>query len=177
MTRQNRLYLLTFTSIILTTILSGCFIGAGTHGSLKGYQYATTKEKLDSAVMFVIKSNPKIYRDTNNVNYIIDKTNGKNDTIIDNYYNDGIIYLTIKIKTDKGQNEYTFRYYGGEEDWKTAATSEIFICYAYDELGKGGSEGNGGVDSNTLDHLIEVFERELVSNIDKQLNLTHIETE
>ena len=166
-----------FLFIVISTLLSSCFIGAGTHGSLKGYKYPTTKDKLDSAVMLVIKNNPNIYRDTNNVNYIIDQTNGKNDTIIDNYYNDGINYLTIKIKTEKGQNEYTFRYYGGEEDWKTAATSEIFICYAYDEFGKGGSEGNGGVDSKTLKHLTEVFERELVSNIDKQLNLTHIETE
>ncbi|MES2656177.1 MAG: hypothetical protein V4620_11350 [Bacteroidota bacterium] len=161
---------------ILIPFLTGCFIGAGTHGSLKGYQYSTTKDKLDSAVMFVIKNNPNINRNTNNVNYIVDQTDGKNDTIIDNYYNDGKSYLTIKIKTDKGQNEYTFRYYGGEEDWKTATTSEIFICYAYDELRKGGSEGNGGIDSKTLKHLTEIFEKELVSNIDKQLNLTHINT-
>ncbi len=174
MTRQISLYLLTF---LFTTILTGCFIGAGTHGSLKGYQYATTKEKLDSAVMFVIKNNPNIYRDPTNSNYIIDQTNGKNDTIVDNYYNDGKSYVTIKIKTDKGQTEYTFRYYGGEEDWKIATTSEIFICYAYDELRKGGSEGNGGVDRKTLKHLTEVFERELVKNIDKRLNLAHIETE
>jgi len=163
--------------IIISTSLTSCFIGAGTHGSLKGYCYSTTKDKLDSVVNYVIKTNPNIYRDTTNVNFIINKTNGKNDTIIDNYYNDGKSYLTIKIKTDKGQNEYTFRYYGGEEDWKTATTSEIFICYAYDEYGKGGSEGNGGVDKKTLNHLTEVFEKELISNIDKQLNLTHIDTE
>lgn len=174
MMRQISHYLIFF---LVTTILTGCIIGAGTHGSLKGYQYATTKEKLDSAVMSVIKNNPNIYRDTTHSNYIIDQTNGKKDTIIDNYYNDGKSYLTIKIKTDKGQTEYTFRYYGGEEDWKTATTSEIFICYAYDESGKGGSEGNGGVDKKTLKHLTDVFERELVSNIDKQLNLTHFETD
>ncbi len=157
-------------------MLSGC-LGAGTHGSLKGYRYPTTKQKLDSAVMFVIKNNPNIYRDTNNVNYIIDQTNGKNDTVIDNYYNDGKSYLTIKIKTDKGQNEYTFRYDGGEKDWKTATTAGIFICYAYNELGKGGNESNGGVDSKTLQYLTDVFEKELVHKIDTQLNLTHSETE
>ncbi len=170
MTRQISLYLIIF---LLTTVLTGCFIGAGTHGSLKGYQYATTKEKLDSAVIFVINNNPNIYRDTTNSNYIIE-INGKNDTIIDNYSKS---YLTIKIKTNKGQADYTFRYYGGEEDWKISTTSEIFICYAHDELGKGGSEGNGGVDRKTLKHLTEVFERELVCHIDKQLNLMHIETE
>jgi hypothetical protein len=166
-----------FCLTVLTTLLTGCFFSVGTHGSLKGYQYSTTKDKLDSAVMFVIKNNPNIQRATNNLNYIMDQTSGKNDTIIDDYYNDGKSYLTIKINTDKGQNEYTFRYYGGEVDWKTSTTSEIFICYAHDELGKGGSEGNGGVDSKTLKHLTDLFEKELISNIDKQLNLTHHDTE
>jgi hypothetical protein len=85
--------------------------------------------------------------------------------------------VSIKIKTQKGQCNYTFRYYGGEEHWKTSKTSEIFICWAYDEFGKGGSEGNGGVDSKTLNYLTGVFEKELVSNIDKKLNLIHIDTD
>lgn len=173
MIRKISIYLVT---ILLTTIMTGCFMGAGTHGSLKGYKYATTKEKLDSAVMFVIKNNPNIYRDTTDANFIIDKANGKNDTIIGNYYNDGKSYLTISIKTDKGQTEYTFRYYGGEEYWETSTTSEIFICYAYDEFRNGGSEGNGGVGRKTLKYLTEVFERELISNIDKQLRLKYTET-
>lgn len=163
--------------IVLATSLTGCFIGAGTHGSLKGYQYQTTKDKLDSAVLNVIKTNPNIYRDTIGNKILTYVGNGKQDTIVDNSYNDGHEYLTIKIKTEKGQCEYTFRYYGGEDHWKTSITSEIFICYAYDEFGKGGNEGNGGVESKILSHLTEVFEKELVSNIDKKLNLTHIDTE
>ncbi len=163
--------------IILAASLTGCFIGAGTHGSLKGYQYQTTKDKLDSAVMYVIKNNPNIYRDTIGNKFLADVGNGKQDTIIDNSYNDGHEYVSIKIKTEKGQCGYTFRYYGGEDHWKTSKTSEIFICWAYDEFGKGGSEGNGGVESKTLNHLTELFEKELVSNIDKKLNLTHIDTE
>src|SRR5690606_7917088 len=170
-------YIQTFISTILTTILSGCFIGAGTHGSLKGYQYSITKDKLDTAVMFVIKNNPNIYRDTIGNKIFANVGNGKQDTIIDNSYNDGHEYVTIKIKTNKGQCEYTFRYYGGEEYWKTAKTSEIFICYAYDESNKGGSEGNGGVDSEILKHLTDVFEKELVSNVDKKLNMKHSDTE
>ena len=173
MTKKISLLLLTNFSACLT----GCFIGAGTHGSLKGYKYQTTKDKLDSSVMYLMKNNPNIYHDTIGNKILADVGNCKQDTIIDNSYNDGHNYVTIKIKTDKGQCEYTFRYYGSEEDWKTSKTSEIFICWAYNEYGKGGSEGNGGVDIKTLKHLTEVFEKELVDKIDKKLNLTHIETE
>ena len=165
-----------FGFIISSIYLTSCIIGAGTHGSLKGYKYSTTKDKLDSAVMYVIKHNPNIYRDTIGKSYLANVGNGKQDTIVDNSYNDGKEYLTIKIKTEKGQNEYTFRYYGGEEDWKTATISEIFICYAWDEFSKGGSEGYGGVDSKTLDYLTKIFEKELVNEVDKKLNLTHVET-
>ena len=99
------------------------------------------------------------------------------NTIFDHSYNDGHEYVGIIIKTDKGECKYTFRYYGGIEDWKSSKISEIFICWAHDEFGKGGSEGNGGVDRKTLEYLTEIFEKELVANIDKKLKLTHIDTE
>jgi len=83
--------------------------------------------------------------------------------------------VSIQIKTKKGNCAYTFRYYGGKEQWDTVKTSGIFICWAYDELGKGGSEGNGGIDSQTLKYLIEVFEKELVKRIDKKLKIITIE--
>ncbi len=135
------------------------------------------KDNLDSAVTYVIKSNENIIRDTVGNKILAYVGNGKQDTIIDNSYNDGHTYVTLKIKTDKGQCDYIFRYYGSEEDWKRAKTSEIFICYAYDEYGQGGSEGNGGVGSKTLKHLTEVFEKELVVKVDEKLHLTHSETE
>jgi hypothetical protein len=167
--------ILLFTTI--TALLNSCSIGAGTHGSLKRYEYLTTKDKLDSAIIFVIKNNPKIFRDTVGNKIIANVGNGKYDTIVDNSYNDGDRYVRIKIKTEKGACEYTFRYYGDEEHWKTATTSQIFITYAYDEQRKGGSEGNDEVDNKTIAHLTEVFEKEFVSNIDKKLNLTHIDTD
>ena len=152
--------------------LTSCNIGAGTHGSLKSYQYPITKHKLEKAVMTVLKDNPKIFIDDIQ-NYIIDNTNGKNDTIRNNSYNDTTTYLTIKINTDKELNEYTIRYSGDEESWKTDSTSSISICYAYDKFGKGGSEGNGGVGRKLLKQLVNVFELELIEKIDKELNLTH----
>ena len=168
------------TLLVLAVTFTGCIISAGTHGSIKGYRYPITKDKLEIAVMSAIKSNPDIYRDSTNKNYIIDKTNGKNDTIIDNYYNDGKSYLTIKIKDLAKEYEYTFRYYGGEEDWKVSSSSEIFICYITDDNGKALSEGNGDWQKASdvfKKKVISLFEVELVAHIDKELNLTHTETE
>jgi hypothetical protein len=173
MTKKISLVLL----ILATTFLKSCFVGAGTHGSLKGYQYQITKDKLDSAVMYVIKNNPSIHRDTIGNKILADVANGKKDTIVDNSWNDGREYVSIQIKTQRGNCAYTFRYYGGKEYWDTAKTSEIFICWAYDEFGKGGSEGDGGVDDKTLKYLTEIFEKEFVNRVDNKLNLTHIETE
>lgn len=166
-----------YASLFIATCLTSCFMGTGTHGSLKGNQYQTTKAKLDSAVMFVVKTNQNINRDTIGNKILANVGNGKQDAIIDNSWNDGHEYVSIKIKTGKGNCEYTFRYYGGPEDWDTSKTSEIFICWAYDEFGKGGSEGNGGVDRKTLKHLTDIFENELVDKIDNKLKLTRIETE
>jgi hypothetical protein len=125
------------TFILLTISFTSCFYSTGTHGSIKYYNYATTKDKLENAVIKVIKSNHNIYPDTIK-NYMIDVTNGKHDTIHNDYYNDSKTYKTMKIKVVDEENEYTFRYYGGEEDWKTSKTSGIFICYAYDKNGQGG---------------------------------------
>jgi len=172
MTKEISLFLL----VLVTAFLTSCFIGAGTHGSLKGYQYQITKDRLDSAVMYVIKNNENIYRDTIGNKILADVGNDKKDTMVDNSWNDGHEYVSIQIKTQRGNCAYTFRYYGGKEHWDTAKTSQIFICWAYDELGKGGSEGGGGVDNKNLKYLTEVFEKELVKEIDSKLNLTHIET-
>lgn len=134
-------------------------IGAGTHGLLKGYRYSISKKELETAVIKVIEKNPNIYRDT------IDK----------DYYNDGITYLTIKIKNKDIENEYTFRYYGDQEDWKNSTYSEIFICYAYDKYGKGGSEGKGNFTKEQEKGLIDAFEMFFIDQLDRELNLNHIQ--
>jgi hypothetical protein len=85
--------------------------------------------------------------------------------------------VTIKITSGQIVNEYIFRYYGPDEDWKTSAISEIFICYAHDKNGNGGSEGNRGVSKKMAKEFTDVFEKEFVDKVDKQLNLTHIDME
>ena len=158
--------------------MTGCFFSAGTHGSLKNYQYNMSKYELEKAVNYVINENPKIQRDS--VEYVyyyyVDMATDSQriDTVIE-HYNDGENYLTITIETDKGKCEYIFRYYGDKSYWDSSKTSEIFICYAYDEVRNGGSEGNDGVDRDTLKYLTEIFEKEFINKIDEKLGLNHIE--
>ena len=184
MTRQNRIYLLTFISTILMTFLTGCFMGAGTHGSIKGYLYSCSKDSLQTAVMTIINNNPNITRDTSLDNLgsspLLDSSECYNCPAGDNFYNDIKHYLTIKIKSGQQENEYIFRFAGDKSYWKTSKTSTIFISYAYDKDSNGGSDGNGGINWKNRDlkkNLTDVFETELVNNIDKQLNLTHKDLE
>ena len=163
----------------VTFFLVGC-IGAGTHGSIKGYQYSIKKDSLQRAIMTVIKNNPNIFRDTLldrlGSSPFLDHSDG-NYSAGENYYNDIKHYVTIKITAGQKVNEYVFRYYGPDEDWKTSMTSEIFICYAHDKDGHGGSEGNGGVSKRMAKDFTEVFEKEFVDKVDRILNLTHSDTE
>ena len=164
----------------LTFLLVRC-LGAGTHGSIKGYQYSINKDSLQKAIMTVIKNNPNIYRNTSfdslGSSPALDHSEGGDYSAGDNYYNDIKHYVTIKITSGQNVNEYVFRYYGADENWKTSSTSEIFICYAHDKDGNGGSEGNGGVSRKMAKELTAIFEKEFVDKIDKELNLTHIDTE
>jgi hypothetical protein len=180
MTGKICLYIL----IAICTVATGCIFGAGTHGSIKGYQYATKKDSLQKAIMAVIKNNPNIYRDTS-LDYLgssplLDHSDAGDYSAGENYYNDIKHYVTITISSGHEKNEYTFRYYGDDEDWKTSYSSKIFICYAHDQNGKGGSEGGGGLEwyrSGLKKKFTDLFEKELISKVDKELNLPHAETE
>jgi hypothetical protein len=133
--------------------------GAGTHGQLRRYRYSIPKNKLELAVIKLIEKNPIIYR----------------DTINKDYYNDGITYLTIKIKNKEIENEYVFRYYGDQEGWKNSTNSEIFICYAYDKYGKGGSDGSGNFTREQKKELIDAFNKFFIDQLDSALSIHHTE--
>ena len=162
----------------LSLFLTGCIIGAGTHGSVKGYKYLTKKENLQRAVMKVIASNSNIYRDTA-LDYLgssplLNHSDSQGDYAAGaNFYNDIKHYVTIKIRSGEAKNEYTFRYYGGDEDWKTSASSEIFIAYAYDKYHAGGSEGDAKITPKMAKYFTDIFEKEFISKVDKELNLNH----
>ena len=171
---------LTYIFSLLLFSVAGC-IGAGTHGSIKGYKYSINKDSLQKAIMTVIQNNSNIQRDTSldilGSSPALDHSDGRDYSAGDNYYNDIKHYVTIKITSGQNVNDYVFRYYGADEDWKTSPTSEIFICYAHDKNGNGGSEGNGGVSKRMAKEFTDIFERAFVAKVDKELNLTHTVTE
>jgi len=161
------------TALVATVLFNSCLTG-GTHGSIKYYDYKTNKQNLQRAVEKVIKNNRSIKRDTTK-NYVVDMTNNKNDTIVDNYYNDNDRYVTIYIQTSGGMNEYTFQYAGDKKYWDTSKIAELSIAYAYDKDGKGGSEGHNEVDGNLKRKLLEPFEKEFINKVDKELGQKHFE--
>jgi hypothetical protein len=166
----------------LLFLLTGCIMGAGTHGSIKSYTYEVPKDTLQKAIMNIIEHDPNIHRDTS-LDYLgssplLDSGALGNYSANDNFYNDIKHYVTISIMSGPDTNEYTFRYYGPDEQWKTENSSGIFICYAYDRHRNGGSEGNGGVTWRTPSlkkKLTSVFEKELMSKVDKALKMNHTE--
>ena len=150
--------------------ISGCFT-AGTHGSIKNYQYSLSKYELEKSVQKIITTNQNIQRDT--IKSFSDST--KYD-----YYNDGNYYLSVSIKKNKLVYEYIIKYGGNKEYWDSSKVSNLFICYAYDGEGNGGSEGNGGLPwykFGLKKNLIGLFESEFVSKIDSVLMQKHIETD
>ncbi len=162
----------------LALFLVSC-IGAGTHGSIKAYEYPVSKYRLEDAVEKVIKESSNIRRDTVK-NYMVDFTDGKSDTIYSDHYNDGERYFTINIFSGGGENEYIFHFTGREEDWATATTSRISISYAFDENDKGGSEGNGGVTwykPFLKKKVVTVFEKEFIEKLNKELGVKPTETD
>jgi len=153
------------------------FAGCGGAGSIKSYRYATTKYELQKAVMTVIRNNSNIYRDSSKDNRVDTTLEEKyKDSMVDiatgsNYYNDGRNYVTIKIKAGQTEDEFTFRYYGDEEYWKSSPSSELFIAYAFDKDGKGGSDGHGDLSNKQEREFTDLFEREFVTKVNKELHL------
>lgn len=177
--RGNKFTYLPIIGIIIVVIqLCGC-LTAGTHGSIKAYEYPVSKHRLEEAVKKVMAQNPKIDRDTQR-NYMVDITDGKSDTIYSDYYNDGKRYFKIKIRSDAGENEFIFQFVGREIDWDSSVNSEISIAYAFDENNTGGSEGNGGVTwykPFLKKKLIRLFEEEFIRQVDTELGVTHKDVE
>ena len=108
-----------------------------------------------------------------------DTTKAWNDNSKNDYYNDGVNYITFSISKGQLKNYYTFRFAGDSTYWDTSKVSQIFIAYSLDKDGNGGSEGNGGVTSNKLslkNKLVGLFEQEFIEKIDRELGTTHRKT-
>ncbi len=139
-------------------VLIGC-LGGGTHGSIECYQYQVNKSELEKVVRKVISNTSNIEQDS-----------------AKGYYNDDTTYITIIIYEKNEVNNYIFRYGGGREYWDLSKESSIFIAYAHNKEGRGGSSGNGGVkwyDFKLKEELTGVFERGFIEKIDQELKLKH----
>lgn len=143
--------------IIGLAFFSSC-LSAGTHGSIKAYQYNVPKYELEKVVHQVIIESSTIYQDS-----------------IKDYYNDDTNYVTIRIIEKSLPYKYVFHFYGGKEYWDTSKTSAISIAYAYNVKNEGGSEGGKIKEHGEkfIHELIRPFEKEFISKIDSLLNMKH----
>ena len=156
-----------FRYCLILVLLCSC-LTAGTHGSIISFQFSTSKYNLERAVEKVIDINQNIQRDT---------TKAYDDSTKYGYYNDGTNYMTIRITKKNITYKYIFKYAGDKKYWDSSKISNIFIAYAYDNEGNGGSEGNGGISwykFGLKKKLIFLFESELVNKIDSILGQRHI---
>jgi len=170
--------------LLLFLSLHGCDMISAGSGSLKFYNFETTKAKLEIAVMKVIADNKNIYRKAEVSQEYKDiykefakekNKEHKNDQIDTNYvddYNEGA-YLTIYSK--EKDYEFTFRYYGDEEEWKTSPRSAFFLVYAYDKYRKGGGY-NDKLDAKFLKELTDTFELEFVNKVETELGIKYKNT-
>lgn len=165
---------------LLFILLYQCssLLGAGTHGSVKAYTYPVRKEKLQQVVEKVIADDFYIMMaDTSHKGYIIDITNGANDTLTSPYAKeDAERYLEFTITKDNLCNRYTIQYVGSMEDWQKDSSTTLSIAYAYDKDDNGGSEGNGGFPwykPFLKKRITTLFEEEFLTKIDKQLGVTY----
>jgi hypothetical protein len=145
-------------AFIYLSLLISC-IGAGTHGSIKYYEFNTSKYNLEKAVQRVISENKTIEQDS-----------------VKDYYNDDTTYITIRILSGNNDDTYTFRYGGDKEYWDSSKVSSISIAYAHNKNNEGGSEGNGGIkwyNFKLKEELTKVFEEELISKIKRDLEVNH----
>ena len=145
---------------------------------------------MEKAVSWVINSNPHIVVDNTETKVTVRRNpNNPNDTstIMINLSelhgkdsadvaanSNGVI--KIKIKVGETDNDYTFRYLGDEQYWKSSKSSAILIQNVTDKHGNSISQGkNENEESNSkmAKGFISLFEREVVSKIDKELNLKH----
>lgn len=164
--------------------------GCGNAEAIKSYSYPITKYNLEKAVSKVINSNPHIVVDTTQPKVTVRRDpNNPNDTStlkinLSDFHDPDSAHVAaffkgeikIKIKVGETDNDYTFRYLGDEQYWKSSASSAIFISEVTDKHGNSISQGhneNGQFDSKMAKEFTSLFEREIVSKIDKELNLKH----
>lgn len=155
-TAENNMKIICFLGAIL--LFGGC-IEAGTHGSIRGYSYTISKSELEKKIHFILKSSTNIWQDS-----------------AKDYYNDDSTYIRMNINYDNHIFSYIFSFYGDRTYWDTSTKSQIFIAYASNDKGEGGSEGDGGVkngNSSLRHELLIPFENVFIAKLDSILFTVH----
>ena len=170
---RNRLWL----RFLPLYVLSGC----GSAEAIKMYVYETKKVNLEKAVMKVINNNPNIHIDNT------DTVEKKADSALfaksrwtsadsASYYDSVHGWLGLTIKAGESDIYYLCRYRGERPYWETSPVSAIFISTAHDKNGNAvyqGQNEHGEFSSKFANDLIDLFEKELVNKLDKELHLEH----
>ena len=159
---------------ILLAALLGYFIHsmgqlAGGHKAIKAYQYPVTKYELEKAVDSVLRNNPNVKRDTVDNYYTYVDSNKQEHRVHDNYYNDGIGYLTVNISRSDLAIQYVIRYYADSAYWSTSKISELFIAYANDQ-----TPNNRDIKRLPTKVITRLFEDEFLEKVNKQLGKSYV---
>ena len=116
---------------------------------------------VDTTQKVLVRRNPDNPNDTTTVIIHLSDFHSPADSAWVAAWNKAI--TRIKIKVGEIENDYQFRYLGGEQSWKSSTSSGIFLLKATDKTGNSINEGE-----------TSLFEKEVVSKIDKELNLKHV---
>jgi hypothetical protein len=151
--------------------MSSCIEG-GTHGSISEYCYAVRQSDLRLAVDKTIELNSAVLqRGDTTRSVLIYLQDGRADTVLSNHPN-SLAYTDVRIVHENSVYEYRVQYVGTELSWDTSKTSCLSLAYAFDEEGRGGSNGDGGISWSTpllKQKLLAVFEKEFIQKIDSAL--------
>ena len=139
---------------ILYVLLNGCSLSvldAGTHGSLGGYSYNISKEKLEDAISEVIIN-------SNNINQL---------------ETDGGEYTSIIIRIDRQEYFYVFRFFGDQDYFIThPSNSKIFVTAA--KIDKGEYKSYREIGKSERINLMKIFETEFINKINKAVGCNGI---
>lgn len=151
-------------------------IDPGTHGSIGKYCYPVKHEALRYSIDRIIEDDNDVIenRDTTKRYINVLRDDGISDSILHQHPNSHA-YVDIRIIHDINLFTYRIHYIGSQKDWDTSQTSCLSIAYAFDSDGRGGSEGDGGVNkSSTLKkQLKDLFEHEVIARVDSALGVDH----
>ena len=153
--------LVAIVSVIAFFIFGIFAIAPSGHGSIKGYVYNVDDTTLQRAIWRVIRNDSNIIC-----------------SIHKEYYNDSTNYITIDIKKASGGTyNYIFRYYGDDKYRKVTGSSEIFICYVYNDKRQGGRDSDKDFSTykGLREDIVGLFEKEFIYKLDGELGKNHVD--